>query len=126
MAKKHMRIYAECDDLATAQSFGTWLNTELDTELLDPNNDLENDGKVCIYQKVEGIDGTVENRVILFMNITDDFNRTGLMEVIKTRIQESDIVSKLLYIKIEKWICTHDEKFPTPCIPEIMFEERYE
>lgn len=118
MAKNHMRIYAECDDFATATSYGEWLGNILDNQNLNPNPGWGGDGEVMILE-AEPEMGTPA-RVTFFGNVNENFSRTGLSTSCKNRMNAENEVT---YLRTDKWICTHDEDYPQPCVPEIIEEE---
>ena len=124
MAKRHMRILVETDTYAMAQTIGTWLNNQLDKINLNPNIGWTGDGDIVVFDSGElGIDSNPSVRI--FMNVNETFNRTGLMDKIKTKAIESGVIEHLIYCKIEKWLCNHDEEFPQPCVPEIIYERTF-
>ena len=122
MAKKHMRITVEVDTYAMAQTIGTWLDTKLDKVNLNPNAGWSGDGDIIVSDVG---DFNVNPTVQIFMNVNNTFNRTNLMDKIKAKVIESGVLEHLIYAKIEKWLCNHDEAFPTPCVPEIIYERTF-
>ena len=124
MAKKHMRILIETTDYATAQTIGNWLDTKLDKVNLNSNAGWDGDGEIVVSDSNETIEGS-NPRVTIFMNVNEGFNRTDLMDKIKAKVIESGVISHLKYVKIEKWLCNHDEEFPTPCVPVIIYERTF-
>lgn len=125
MAKKHMRITIETDTYAVAQTIGNWLDGQLDKVNLDKNTKWTGDGDIIVSDSVTESEKTSNPRISIFMNVNEGFDRTGLMDKIKIKVVEAGVVSHLKYVKIETWICTHDEKHPQPCVPKIIYERTF-
>ena len=125
MAKPHVRLTLDLIDMIVANNVKIWLESKLDTLGLDKNSDWVDEGEVLLFEP-DDFNELDFPRILFFTNVNHTDRQSEFKDLLFDKIKEGAMVGKVKYVKIDKWMCSHDEESPQPCNPIILHEKVFE
>lgn len=124
MSKPHIKLTLDLSTITIANNVKTWLESKLNIIGLDKNINWKEDGEILLLKPNE-LNNLEFPRIIFFSNLNHIDRQKEFKTLLINKIKEGALLGKVKYIRVEKWMCSHDEENPQHCIPNIIHERLF-